>query len=142
MTDEQMVVRRRAGGHMLIPVLDQPLAAQQVQIDGLMAAARTLPVTFAQADAAHTELRAAIAQVAEVVAELTHRPPVEMPSPTPVDLGPLQEAVAALQASVATQPPPPDLAPYEARLAAIEATLAQLVATLPPGLPPTPGKRT
>lgn len=145
---EMMVVRRAGGGYMAVPVLDQPMAAQQRQIDGLVTAARTLPVTFGQAEAVHTELRLAIDQLAAAVAELRDRPLPELPAGPDVDLAPLQEAVAALQAAEAAEGPPPDLAPTAARLGQLEAAVAELravVAQLPGGLggvlPPGLGRK-
>jgi hypothetical protein len=91
--------------------------------------------------ASDTEARAALAALANRVAQLEARPAPQPPPPDP-RIGQLAERIAALEARPAPQPPPPDprigqlterLAALEARptaearLAAVEARLAAFV---------------
>lgn len=110
--------------------VDTPPAGQQALLDGLTATAQALPPMLTQAEAVHQHLQRSIDALAEQLAAVASRP-VSQPEPPPqVDLGPLQAAVAALQAREV-----PDVDPLMVRLAAVEAELVRLTAALPPGLP-------
>lgn len=136
-----LLARSTGGGYKRVPVVGDSIAAQQAQIDQLVATAQQVPITLEQASAAHDALAEAIDVVAARVIEISDRPIGPLPAAPVVDLGPLERSVAELRAAHDAAPPPPDVAPLSERISALEEAVAALElaidavrASLPRGL--------